>query len=191
MDTVENNIFAVKRKSCSEAQNKQNKELESSEIENCPISDRLNGYLTRFTKMKLNKEKPLQDKKKKTRVDLRRETCINKGYFMLPKEVIIEKLRQNGIYLKQYNNASRGDTYYECVDPSCSYRQKITGNINLLKRLNSSMLIKHFKEFDIESVSELEEGISLVQEYNCHIEKHFSFETYKKSIEGKPFYFHL
>jgi len=75
--------------------------MEPIGIIDCQISGRLNGYLTRFTKTKLNKkEKASQDSKNKVRIDLRREICVNKGYFMLPKEVIIEKLRQGGVYLK-------------------------------------------------------------------------------------------
>ena len=75
---------------------------------------------------------------------------------MLPKEVIIEKLRQGGVYLKQYNNASRGDYYYERVDPGCPYRMNISENV--LKQLNTPLLIKNFKEFDINGISELEEA---------------------------------
>ena len=115
---------------------------------------------------------------------------IQKGFFNLPKEVLIECLMDKGDCLKLDNSTGRGDFYYKCIDPSCKYKLKITENSHSFTT-TSANLIRSYKTFDLSSNNELEEGFSKVVVYDDHVKEHNEelIKDFKEKKHGNNFYF--
>jgi hypothetical protein len=73
---------------------------------------------------------------------------IQKGWFALPKEVILKKLCDNKIVLVQTSNSERGDIYYNCLDPNCKYKLKIIEVKEKKGTLSTAAIIHNFKSFE-------------------------------------------
>lgn len=129
---------------------------------------KLEHYLERFKKIKRNNAKTSSDQASKVTINIRKEVMIQRGFFMLPKEIIVELLAYQHIILKQYGNSGRNDYYYKCANENCKYRMKIVENKSLLQTLNTVTLLQNCKSFDLNNESELKEGISEITEYGKH-----------------------
>jgi len=90
---------------------------------------------------------------------------VDKGFFNLPKEIIIEALIFQNVYLKYKNGSGRGEFYYECHDKNCPYKLKITEFSEKLNFLTTASLIQGFKTFSLSEASVLETGISKIMEF--------------------------
>jgi hypothetical protein len=69
---------------------------------------------------------------------------IQKGWFALPKEVILKKLCDNKIVLVRTSKPE----YYNCLDPNCKYKLKIIEVKEKKGTLSTAAIIHNFKSFE-------------------------------------------
>lgn len=132
-----------------------------------------------------------EPKRRLKKVKLTQDVIRDRGFFNLPKSIIIEALREKGINLKYHSDNGRNETYYKCVDCNCiDYKVKICEDKDKAERLATFDLTKNYKDFHGLADSELQEGVCKVTEYNAHIQNHNldSFEEFKQKKQGTLFW---
>lgn len=94
---------------------------------------------------------------------------VEKGFFNLPKELIIEALLfKNRMLFSTAKGTGWNEYHYYCSMESCKYKIKIIEKPDILSSLTSNMLIINFKSFDWASSNDLQEEISQVMETGIH-----------------------
>ena len=132
-----------------------------------PELSRLEQYLTN-KKSKLNTYKKPFPQEKPITISIRQQPKFERGFFNLPKDVIVEALHVKNISLKLTSSKGNQGSYYRCQMPDCTYRLKLEENEDKVKILTLSSLITNFKNIDISQNSELTEGICFATEYGEH-----------------------
>ena len=135
-----------------------------------PLQDFVQTLAPKTRHFKLNQENQLDPNAKKIKISLKKDCVkVSKGFWNLPKELIIESLFYQGIRLKLKNSVRR-DHYYECINENCPYVLKIHENPENLKSLTTSTIISNWKNFSIEDCSQNQEGICELTEIDSHIQ---------------------
>src|SRR5438045_163069 len=104
--------------------NKRKQPTGEAEEDPKPQDTSLTGFLeTRFNSKKRVKKVPLGQEGEAPRILVKTE--IHKGFYNLPREVIIERLSQQGSYLKPSSVTGYNTYYYRCIEESCRYKLTI------------------------------------------------------------------
>ena len=130
------------------------------------LTAELTTYLTRFKKQKKNGDNlNPQDKNQRVTISLSK---VVKGWFNLPRKVILEALLLQNVQLKMKGGSGRDEYYYLCPVEGCPYKLKIYELTEKVKHITTAALIQNFKTFSLAQISSLEGGICQVTEYGQH-----------------------
>jgi hypothetical protein len=135
----------------------------------------LSNYLTRFKRTKKNDDASSNNASGNERIKIRLkdQAQVDKGFYNLTKEVIEEAFADlHNVHFLSKSDTGRGIFYYDCAKNGCSYRIKLTENLDLIKSLQTNSLISSYKNFDVSNCSELKDGISFITEYGEHLNNH-------------------
>ena len=151
-------------------------------------------YLTRFKRTKKNSVS-LQNNlsgRDKIKIRIKDQVQVDKGYFNLPKEVLEEAFGYlHNVQFLSKIDTGRGIYYYDCATDGCSYRIKVTENPELIKNLQTSILISNYKNFDCTNCSDLKDGICFITEYGQHFNDHHKQEDNKARYNKQGKYQYL
>jgi len=142
-------------------------------------------YISKINPPRRVKQKLNNEGENQRRDSISIKISVQKGFFNIPKEVIVECLMDKGVFVKLENSTGRGDYYYKCIDPSCKYKIKIIEK-NQSFSTTSANLIRSYKTFDLSMNSDLDDGFAKIVIYDEHIKNHNEklIEEFKKKKQG-------